>query len=1257
MATPVKKKTNSQRVQSDSIRLITIGASAGGLEALKTFFSKLPTDVNYSFVVIQHLSADFKSMMAELISKSTNLRVKDIDDKEEIEEGIIYTLPPAKNLHMKDGMLILKDRPSKTELNLPIDIFLKSYAEELKEQSIAIILTGTGSDGTRGIRSVKEAGGMVMVQDPNDAKFDGMPRSAVNTGLADYVLPIEELPTALSSYIEHNYEHEHQFAEKDPQKEDIDQIISMIASQVKLDFSEYKKPTIIRRINHRMHVNGMIQYSDYIRFLKTNTEEVDILYREFLIGVSRFFRDKEAWDILSKQVIPVLIRSRKDGETIKLWSVGCSTGEEAYSLSILVQEELRKQGKQLDVKIFATDIDKNALERAGRGIFSESIKADIPPELLKKYFVQKGDLYQVKEVIRRPIIFSFHNVTADPGFNRIDLLSCRNLLIYLNNELQQRVISVLHYALNLHGYLLLGSSESVGEIGRYLDIVHSKTKIWQKNTLVRTTNLKLKREMPTGGGKLNASLSPVLPSMLPNLKISDVLESLSTNNRSVYMLVSSDMKLIEAFGQMSKYASLPEQGFSNEVKQLFPRELALTLSTSIKKMQNEPAEPIIIKSFPVRVNSGPILLDIHVNSINKSYNQVNSLYLVTINETAKIQDDSLPISEWNDPKDVSRQRIEDLEYELRLTKDNLEHTIEELETSNEELQATNEELLASNEELQSTNEELQSVNEELYSVNSEYQYKVSELEELNADLDNLFASTNVGIIFLSNELRIRKFTPAFRDIFSLLPTDSGRNISSFKSKLPSDQHEILIHRIQEASSKSISDEFEIHNGRDLWYQVRITTSIDSTSESGNGLVVSFTDITNIKRLTEKVQLQEETYRNIFNSSMVSIWQLDLLPLFDRVRYWKHEKIEDIQQYLTEQPSEIDKLIDQVDILNVNDFTIQIFGFKSLPDFSTSLRSSDGLKSFFFDLLKQMAESLFFNSKNFIYQQIKVDDINGNTRYLNANVGWPKSPDAFQSISLTLTDVTQQVISQKELSDKQVELQKKNESLNNSLQQLEQFTHIVSHDIKNPLSNLINLLQLFEKEQLNEFNLEMFDNISSSVDKLNWVVQSLNKILASKKLESLAPETINLSDILASLEKDLSNLLEKSGAKISHNIPKSAKVWMPGVHVNSIIQNLITNAIKHAPKERKPVIDIEFIKKDGFLITDFKDNGIGIPKKAFKTIFNAFERLDKDSPGEGIGLFIVQSTLLKYGGTIEILESTVDKGSTFRVSWPIKSNNL
>ncbi len=442
--------------KTDDFYVIGIGASAGGLEALKEFFDNVPQDFRHSFVIIQHLSPDYKSLMTELLAKNTKLPIYEVNNGMEIRSGSIYLIPAKKNMTIRDKTLYLVDKPIGHDLNLPIDIFFNSLAEDQCEKAIGVILTGTGSDGTRGLLAIKEAGGMAMVQNPETAKFNGMPRSAVATGLIDYVLSVDQMPGEILNYISYpRLEHSHfdKLLMKD--EDTVMKILLHLKNFTNLDFTNYKRPTLIRRISRRMTVNNCSTVNEYLKYLMENSSESQILYKEFLIGVTRFFRDAKAFEVLAKKVIPDILKKAKAKQPIKVWSVACCTGEEAYSIAILFKEAMEKMKKHVEIKIFATDLDKESIDKACRGVYEESNVGDISSERLKKYFIKKGNTYQIIQEIRKMIIFSHHNVLQDPPFNKMDFICTRNMMIYLQPDMQKRVLTTLHYALNLNGYLCL----------------------------------------------------------------------------------------------------------------------------------------------------------------------------------------------------------------------------------------------------------------------------------------------------------------------------------------------------------------------------------------------------------------------------------------------------------------------------------------------------------------------------------------------------------------------------------------------------------------------------------------------------------------------------------------------------------------------------------------------------------------------------------------------------------------------------------
>ncbi|WP_339811263.1 CheR family methyltransferase, partial [Zunongwangia profunda] len=492
--TPKEKTRKHENAQS---RIIAVGASAGGLEALKAFFTGIPEEDNNTYVVIQHLSPDYKSMMGELLAKSTKFPIKQIKEGMQMEEKTIYLIPPKCNLLVEDGCLKLVEKPERAHLNLPIDMFLESLSSYKKEKAIAVILSGTGSDGTRGIRAIKDRDGMVMVQDPEQAKFDGMPKSAIQTGLVDYILPVEEMGEELRKFINAPMVFDIENHDVEFDQKTLSKILHLIDEKTGLDFREYKYSTLARRLARRVNVGGCSNLEEYYDMLLHNDDEIPMLYREFLIGVTNFFRDQRVWEIIADDIIPELIESKKDNDILKIWDVACSTGEEAYSLAMLLHDEMQRQDKMLEIKIFATDISQEHLDIGSAGIYSESVVANVEDKFLKKFFIKKQEGYQIVEKIRRMVIFSKHNIIKNPPFSNMDMVLCRNLLIYFQSTIQKKTMDVLHYALKEYGFLVLGTSETITSHRDSFEDISRKWKIFRNvhpRARIRTKNLR-----PTAG--------------------------------------------------------------------------------------------------------------------------------------------------------------------------------------------------------------------------------------------------------------------------------------------------------------------------------------------------------------------------------------------------------------------------------------------------------------------------------------------------------------------------------------------------------------------------------------------------------------------------------------------------------------------------------------------------------------------------------------------------------------------------------------
>lgn len=856
---------------------VAIGASAGGLEAIELFVQGVPNNTGLAFIVIQHLSPDYKSMMVELLSKKTSMPVFRAEENMLVEKNSIYLIPPKKNLTIFHGKLLLSDRPPHdTWTNLPIDIFFRSLAEDQKENAIGIILSGTGSDGTRGVRAIKEYGGMVMVQDARDAKFDGMPKSAQATGIADFILNVDEIPEKLLAYVKHPFLTKTEEHAKLVQSEDgLTAIFSMLRSKNKVDFTYYKKSTILRRIERRMNVNQIEDLQAYIEYMKFNSNEVSTLYREMLIGVTNFFRDRDAFDFLGENILPDLLE-QKENTLFRVWSAGCSTGEEAYSLAILIQEILNRKGIERKVKIFATDVDSNALQTAGAGAYPESIAADIGRSLLSKYFHRQKDHYRVSHKIREMVVFAQHNVSSDPPFTNIDMVCCRNLLIYLQPILQQKALSMFNFSLNLGGLLFLGSSETTGDLSTLFSAKHHKWKIYTSDS---------KQGSLAGRPGVNLSFtsnaSPTQHS--PSRRQSDhinvnrdshiidrLIKSLADKVLPATVVVDEDMEVLYTIGDTSEYLKLPTGMMENDLQKMLQKEISVPLIIGIQKVFKQQKE-IIYNNIRFQNEAGSQVLSVNITPLAGNKMQPMLAAVLFKKNSSLDMDFAETDATTYDYDKETEQRLLDIEQELQFTKESLQATIEELETSNEELQATNEELLASNEELQSTNEELQSVNEELYTVNSEHQLKIMELTELNNDIDNLLESTEIGTIFLDNQLNIRKFTPQTQELFNLIHSDIGRPFDHLTHRL---KEQDIIDSVKKvvATSRMIDRNVQAVDGR--WFLMRIIP-YNIAPETFAGVVITIVEVSDLV-LTE-IALEDSEARLDLAEKIVQFasWQWNI----------------------------------------------------------------------------------------------------------------------------------------------------------------------------------------------------------------------------------------------------------------------------------------------------------------------------------------------------------------------------------------------
>ena len=814
--------------------IVGIGASAGGLEALQQFFSAVPDNSGLAFVVIQHLSPDYKSLMAEILGKYTSMMVLQAENGMEVEPNIVYLIPPKKNMTIKNGRLLLTDYVHGA-INHPIDTFLASLAEERKAHALCVILSGTGSDGTSGIKSIKEHDGLVLVQDPASAKFDGMPRSAINTGLADFVLPPRELAEEILNFS--NYpaivdisDNEELFSDKDT--------LSLIYLTMKrvsgIDFTYYKKTTVLRRIERRMVVTHCPTLSSFAHLLEENQNEVDLLVKDILIGVTKFFRDAEFFEKLKHTVIYNILENSGSTDPIRIWSAGCSTGEEAYSLAILFHEAMDEKKLHRDIKIFATDVDTKAIEQAGKGVFSESIVDDVSAERLARFFIKRNDQYQICKDIRKMIIFAPHNMLSDPPFGKLALICCRNVLIYFQPVLQKGLFAIFHSALKNGGYLFLGKSETASEYSKVFTPVSIAEKIYMHRSDAKMDDL-----MPPAFNIPN--IQTAIPSATGlahreenNLAMENVYSHFLEKFLPASVVVDDQNNILHFFGGYSDYLNLAPGKATFNFFTLVNKDINLVSSTAINRCRME-KKAVTYTAISVDTLTGRRVIDLSVQPIIDSSGIDTGLLAILFVEHGETTLDG--IVEKYDINITAAQRITDLEHELQVSQNDLRTTIGELETVNEELQAANEVLLTANEELQSSNEELQSVNEELYTVNSEFQQKLDELTTMTNDLSNFLSSTMIGILFVDSHLNIRKFTEYIGREFQLESQDVGRSMQIFAHSFP-DEDIVTDARNVLKDLTPVDREVVGMNGR--FYTMRIAP-YRTTENSIRGLVITVID--------------------------------------------------------------------------------------------------------------------------------------------------------------------------------------------------------------------------------------------------------------------------------------------------------------------------------------------------------------------------------------------------------------------------------
>jgi two-component system CheB/CheR fusion protein len=941
---PHSNKTGQRSPSSHNFPIVGIGASAGGLEALELFFGNMPRDNGMAFVVIQHLDPTHEGIMPELLQRITPMMVYQASDGLKVKPNCVFVIPPNKSLSILNGALQLFDPVETRGLRLPVDIFFRSLADDCLDKSIGIVLSGMGSDGSLGLKAIKEKNGIVLVQDPASAKFDSMPRNATGSVIADIVAPADELPAKLIAFLKYVPPVRTEPDLDIKNKTNLDKIIILLREQSGHDFSQYKKNTLFRRIERRKGIHQIDKLQTYVRFLQENPKEVEILFKELLIGVTSFFRDPAVWKLLKEYVFPLLIDELPSGHVLRAWVTACSTGEEAFSLAIVFKEALEKTKthKKLSLQIFATDLDQDSIDIARRGYFSKNIGNDVSPERLSRFFTVEPEGYRVNSLIREMVVFAPQNVIKDPPFTRLDILTCRNMLIYMEPELQNKLIALFNYSLNPGGIMVLGTAETLGNHSDGFEEIDPKLKIFRR-TISSVSSALI--DFPSSFYRKKRVADTVKTVVKTAGNIQSLADQvLLARFAPASVLVNNAGDIIYMTGQIGKFLE-PVAGKANWNIYAMAREgLRETLPGAFRKaMQNN--NPIYIKDIKVVTNGNAKNVDVTVQRM-EGPDAIKGMIMVILAETAEPVEHPV-LNPKTGKRSVSKLHLE-MADELQRSYEDLQHMREEMQTSQEELKSTNEELQSTNEELQSTNEELttskeemQSLNEELQTVNIELQSKVSDYVRANDDMKNLLNSTEIATLFLDKDLNIRKFTDPVSNVIKLRKTDIGRPFTDLVTDL---LYPEIDNHARQVLRTLVSVETAITTAHNTWYNVRIMP-YRTLDDYIDGLVITFSDITMVKRATEALALSETRYRRLFESSKDGILILDA----------ETGKIEE-----------------------VNPFLIELLGYSQQQFMEKAIWEI----GFFKDIVANKEKFMELQQKEFVrYEDLPLETANGRTIYV------------------------------------------------------------------------------------------------------------------------------------------------------------------------------------------------------------------------------------------------------------------------------------
>jgi two-component system CheB/CheR fusion protein len=1188
--------------------VVGIGASAGGIEAAMAFFEHMRADSGMAFVLVQHLPPDRETLIPEILSRKTKMTVLQVEEGQKVLPNHIYVIRPGRTLTLKDGTFRLGEPLARPMHTRPIDDFLRSLAEEQRECAIAVILSGMGSNGAAGAQAIKAVGGLCVAQDPESAAFPSMPRHLIDAGYADYILKPADMPETLLAYAEHPYaRHDSSALEKAMHREaqHVREILAVLRTRTRHDFTGYKKPTLLRRVQRRMGLSRIDKLADYAKLLRQTPNEVISLADDLLIHVTGFFRDPDAWETLRQRVIVPLVQSRESGSTIRCWVAACSSGEEAYTLAMLLVEEAERAGKTLDIKIFATDTAERTLQNARHGVYPGGIESEITPQRLERFFRRDDAVYRISQELRELVVFAPQNVLQDPPFSRLDLVTCRNLLIYLEAEVQHRVLSLLHFGLRDGGTLFLGTSETAGT-DELFEPIDKKARLFRRVGPTRHGSVDFPLPRLHGLAPENAdSRSSTARAPIAQIATRALLEF----HTPAAVAIDRQYRILYYHGDTSPFLQQP----SGEPT----RDLMTTLRDTVRGAVRSAVQRVLVEGHGAAVE----------NAWTENDGKRAHVAVTVSHVPPKSGGDYLVVSfqlldEWPAERSPAAPRGPESAESLRRVRDELQSTIEELQTSNEELKAAHEEVVSTNEELQSTNEELetsreemQSLNEELSTVNSQLQTKMEEYQAVTNDLASLLTSTDIAVLFLDTRFRIRRFTPQVKDLLDVIATDVGRPLSDLARKFD-DPH--LIDDAVSVLERLLPSEREIAADGGRWFLRRLTPY--RTSENRiDGVVVTFVETTARRGAEEALRRSEELFR----------------------------------QAIEKAPIPVILVADNGEVLQLSDAWTELTGY-GLEDIPTLEAWLTGVPAREASTLRSRFRALVAGDVKFVELEFSTRTRDGRQRRWTFSASCPGFiPDGRRMCVGMAVDVTERRLAE-------AALQTSKDAVESASAMKDQFLATISHELRTPLSVILLWSKLLAKTEVSpDEQREAIEAIARSAEVQRRLIEDLldTTRIASGKLNVVLKPT-ELRPVLSSAIDAVRPMAAGKHIVLDVNLDaaQDLRVLADAARLEQVVWILLTNAVKFTPKNGTIRLEVEAGMTEVRIVV--ADSGRGIAPEFLPRIFIPFSQAE-EAPGRirsglGLGLSIARSLVMLHNGNIVADSGGLDQGATFTVMLPLSS---